>query len=1091
VVRSGVRRAAVVALFAGAFLLFGVGFSAAYGASDPVAEAGAASRSAEASRVFRIITLKHISTKQGREYLSQIGIGPASALSGSPSLLVTGKPEDVARAKVMLDVVDSPQEFAVKVMGSSLKAEILPSSEAISEKAGGVAVGTFSSPPKESGGAIVDVHNGSLVIIAQASRIERIVAAVGKLLQDKLKDGVSQRETQVEPGKEAAKPVKTTPEAAIPKIDRTEDIHPVDANAPRTRLDEVSRSREGPIKSQPPRPEEVEEPKKSVGGLYEPVVGPGVSGDLKVTLPAKLDIIQLLQLAGEYLNLNFMYDPVKIKGEVTILWTGNQKGTIKVNELYPLMESVLQFHGFAMTRNAGANMVTVTPEAEVMEKDPPLVETDDDRITEYGNVIVTRIFKLEYIDSASAQNLLTGMKLGTNVSPVGDSKVLFVTGYAYRMPRVERLLKMIDKPGIPKKIRFRQLKFTMATALAPKVKTLAEQLGAVQITVGQMSSPSGPTTSSARLPGETTADYTRRLAGERAARTTPPARISTPGAPTTTQPGVYLDADERTNRILMIGFDDELDSVEELIDTLDVEQTDLRTMKLYPIEHIDADQARKKLQELGIISSAGLSSSSSSSRLTGGSTRVGAATRTVSPAGATTAPPAPTPTATMSESEGGLLQGLAGEPTVVIIEPTNSLLVNATPEQHAQIGAILKYVDARTETGTIPYVIYPLENQKPEDLATILEKLIQETVKDKEGKVEQVIKKTDEEIVIVPDENTFSIIVYASKKNQEWIKNLIETLDKRRPQVLIDVTLVEVRRNDEFNYDLNLIEAFPDLTTGTSVIGGAVLPPGATGSGRDHYVEFATTVGEEGTGGTGFYADKHVNFLLTAMQKKGYGRVLAKPKILVNDNEKGSIGTTMTKYIEKTSSVPVVPAGGVEQQGIPTFQTAIDYTPYDAGIQLDITPHISEGQLLRLEIALTRSDFEIREGQAGPPDTTSNDITTVVTVPDGSTVILGGMIKLDQSKGGKKVPFLGDIPLVGLLFRGVGNKEDERKLYVFVKAEIIRPAETLAQGLSDLEKISQRNRLSFEKFENEFQSYKSFPGMKSKPMEPAKVLDTE
>jgi len=166
-------------------LLFSWGFSAVYGASGPAPEAPAAPPSAEASGVFRIITLKHISAKQGREYLSQIGIGPASELSGSPSLLVTGKAEDVARAKVMLDLVDSPQEFAVKVMGSSLKAEILPSSEAISEKAGGIAVGTFSTPPQDSSGAIVDVHNGSLAIIAQASRIDRVVAAVGKLLKDK------------------------------------------------------------------------------------------------------------------------------------------------------------------------------------------------------------------------------------------------------------------------------------------------------------------------------------------------------------------------------------------------------------------------------------------------------------------------------------------------------------------------------------------------------------------------------------------------------------------------------------------------------------------------------------------------------------------------------------------------------------------------------------------------------------------------------------------------------------------------------------------------------------------------------------------
>ncbi len=138
-------------------------------------------------------------------------------------------------------------------------------------------------------------------------------------------------------------------------------------------------------------------------------------------------------------------------------------------------------------------------------------------------------------------------------------------------------------------------------------------------------------------------------------------------------------------------------------------------------------------------------------------------------------------------------QGLVEEPQVVIIAATNSLLVNATAEQHIRIAMIISYVDSRALEEAIPYEIYPLENQNPKDLAEVLQKLIQETIKDKEGKIQQVVKK-QEDIEIVPDESTFSLIVYASRKNQEWIKKLIKNLDRRRPQVLIDVTLVEISR---------------------------------------------------------------------------------------------------------------------------------------------------------------------------------------------------------------------------------------------------------------------------------------------------------
>jgi general secretion pathway protein D len=114
-----------------------------------------------------------------------------------------------------------------------------------------------------------------------------------------------------------------------------------------------------------------------------------------------------------------------------------------------------------------------------------------------------------------------------------------------------------------------------------------------------------------------------------------------------------------------------------------------------------------------------------------------------------------------------------------------------------------------------------------------------------------------------------------------------------------------------------------------------------------------------------------------------------------------------------------------------------------------------------------------------------------VTVPDGSTVILGGLVKLNQNKGGTKVPILGDLPLVGGLFRSVNNEDRQSKLYVFVKAEVIRPEQGLAHGLEDLEKLSERNRLAFEQHELEFQNYQSWPGIKAKPVAPEKVLEAQ
>jgi general secretion pathway protein D len=521
----------------------------------------------------------------------------------------------------------------------------------------------------------------------------------------------------------------------------------------------------------------------------------------------------------------------------------------------------------------------------------------------------------------------------------------------------------------------------------------------------------------------------------------------------------------------MIGFENELNIVDGLIDTLDVKQQDLRTLRIYDIQHVDAQEVRSKLQELGIISGAG---AVPSARAEAAKTAASAP-----PAAPPAAPAVAPPAAPVSE-------GLVEQPQVVIIASTNSLLVNATPEQHIQIATIISYVDSETLEEAIPYEIYPLENQDPKDLAEVLQKLIQETIKDKEGKIQQIIKK-QEDIEIVPDEKTFSLIVYASRKNQEWIKKLITQLDKRRPQVLIDVTLVEITNVDAFNLDLQLVSKLPQMAASGSLT-ALPLPSGfpSVSSVSNTVKELTSNPG--GTGLQGFYADSHIQALLTAMESKAYGRVLAKPKILVNDGESGAIKTTNTTNVQVLGTVPATQYSGAVQ--------TTSYTAYTAGITLTIKPNISEGDLLLLDVKMDRTDFVAGAAANYPPNSRGSNVATVVTVPNDRTIILGGMMTLNQTKGVSKIPLLGDIPIVGVLFRsttsGTTPGTTDSKLYIFVKANILRPQEMLGKlKLPELEGISDRSKKAFEKSEDKFQSYESLPGIKPKPQYPAKVLEEE
>ncbi|HEX41860.1 MAG TPA: hypothetical protein ENN81_07335 [Phycisphaerales bacterium] len=889
-------------------------------------------------------------------------------------------------------------------------------------------------------------------------------ALIGRLLEEQADSSTA------EP---APTPPSDTP-AAPPAAGRGA-TPPPSGDAPRTRRDTSEASvpsgdwTRGAIRRQTGgtmEPNETRTSPQRVG--YGPPELPNAEDQLKITLPETMTIEQLLQLAGEYLHLDYMYEPQDVKQQVTLKLQGKLRGELQVKDLYPFLESVLKFKGLVMTRVG--NVVTVVPVAKLTTVDPSLVVEGDQ--VRYGDVVIMRVFTLKHIDTASAKTLLTTMQLGASISDIPENQTLIVTGYAYLMPRIEQLLQMIDKPGAPREFRFRQLKYTMAKALAPTIKSLAEQLGTVTVSVSVSAGETpGP-------PGETAAARRVRLAREAAARS---AAAAAGGMAAAASPdSVYLDADERTNRILMIGDETQLQIVEQLIDTLDVSQADLRTMKTYKINHIDAKEVRKLLGELGVISGAAADTSSRYGSRT--ATTAARTTGGIAPPATPGAPQPVAPSPLATSTEGGNV--LVEEPQVVVLEATNSLLVNATAEQHAQLQTIVSYIDQMADADEIPYKIYPLENQKPSDLAGVLEKLIQETIKDKEGKVEQVIKRQDEEIVIVPDENTFSLIVYASRKNQDWISALIKQLDKRRPQVLIDVTLVEISKSEDFHYDLNALSALPDMVSWSGKIAGAPKFPAAGGD-RTGFLEFSSN---KTTGASGFYGDQHINLLLSAMHTRNYGRVLAKPKILVNDNEKGMIKTTDTTYVKKVSTTPLG-TGGSAGTDTTLIQTGVSYDPYDAGITLDITPHISEGDLLRLEVALTRSDFLDTADPDKPPNTTTSDVTTIVTVPDGSTIILGGMLKMNQSKGGGGVPVLMDVPVLGGLFRNTKNSDIQKKLYVFVRAEILRPDEALAAN--DLNRISERNRAAFERAETEFQSHQDWPGIKPKPVAPAKVLEID
>lgn len=1076
----------------------------------------------------------------------------SSALDNA--VLLTGPPEALHVAKTILDIIDVRQNYAVDVLASASQARSLPTNEQIAKALDHLTIGTFASPPPRGrpGRAIIDIYNRSVLVIAPFESVEEI-HAIASLDSDAFVQ--KYLITEIEPQIQAP----STPQSNVSDLKETDlpatraDVTPrrIDPGSPTTLADTVISPRYDPNpqvllstleKERASLPKEEDSPHTN-NDTYRNDSIPNGDDILELDLPDKLNLTDLLDMVSEFVQLDYMYDPDQLENEViTLKVHGKLQGKMRVKDLYYLLEAVLKSKGLVMARQKGG-LVTLVPVEEALDVDPKLVDANKGTV-EAGNMVVTRVFALRHISTSDAANLLDNMRLSIDISPIEDTKTLIVTCYAHRLTRIEQLLDLIDRPGKPRKAHFRQLQYTLAKSLVEKVKTLSSELEIVPVPIASTRN------TSSGGPGKPNSPIRPN--------TNPRSNVG-PDVQESTERTVYLDADERTNRILMIGFDDQLATVNDLIDALDVAQQNLRSLKLFKIGYTDAFKVRTKLEELKVIgrnprtrqmpSNSGLRPNTAidavqeapieeplvvvleatNSLLAEGSleqlnqieniieyvdtaqqdprtlrlyrilhvdaqevsdkfTELGLPGHGLPADSASNSISSETPLSSGRMPTGDEGHSLIDNPKVLVLKPTNSLLIRATQEQHIEISNLIAYIDTKTDDHAIPYEIYPLENQQPGHLAEVLEKIILKTTTSVEGKIETVVRNPDEEIVIVPDDLTFSVIVYANKKNQEWVSKLIRTLDKRRPQVLIDVTLVEIRKTEEFSYALNILQSIPNLVetggqTGSFLANGENVVDKLLQSGsRKRYIDFQANSGAA----TGFYADTHINALLTAMQTKNYGRVLAKPKILVNDNEKGTIKTTDLTFVTKKSSIPVSSGGAGEQTTL--IETALDYEEYEAGITLNITPHIGEGDLLRLQIELTRSDFLPTEGDK-PPNQTSSNINTVVTVPDESTIILGGMLKLNQNKGRTKVPILGDLPIVGGLFRSVSNADNQNKLYIFVKAEIIRPEEALAAGKNDLKRISDENRAAFEDSENEFQESPNWPGRSPRVSTPRRVLE--
>lgn len=302
-------------------------------------------------------------------------------------------------------------------------------------------------------------------------------------------------------------------------------------------------------------------------------------------------------------------------------------------------------------------------------------------------------------------------------------------------------------------------------------------------------------------------------------------------------------------------------------------------------------------------------------------------------------------------------------------------------------------------------------------------------------------------VSIIADSTQNALIVKAEPQLMREIEAAIQQLDIRRQQVLIEATIIEVEGNDADQ--LGVQWAMGDLSSGVGLMsfdnigsslasiaagyltgGGAGAASKLTGSGT------SIALGDYKEGANG--SRRLYGALIQALKERTKSNLLSTPSILTMDNEEA--------YIVVGQNVPFV-TGSVSTTG----GTANPYTSIerkDVGVTLKVVPHIGEGGSVRLEVEQEVSAVAKSKGEAADLVTSKRSIKTSVLADHGQTVVLGGLISDDTAHTRQSVPFLGDIPGLGRLFRSDGKSNDKRNLLVFIHPTIVGDNE-------DMRRISQ------------------------------------
>jgi general secretion pathway protein D len=399
-------------------------------------------------------------------------------------------------------------------------------------------------------------------------------------------------------------------------------------------------------------------------------------------------------------------------------------------------------------------------------------------------------------------------------------------------------------------------------------------------------------------------------------------------------------------------------------------------------------------------------------------------------------------------------------PIIMPDDRTMQIIVKGTEDEIKEIGDLLKLLDQDiiNPTATAPIRFLKLKNAKAEEVAATLNNLYSR-IKEQlpvagaaPGAQPRAVvsgvgpAQSRDDIPTIVAEKTINalLVIGADADAYKYLQDIVELLDKRRDQVMITGTIIEMSETKAWDLAVELAA----INASRINTAGAVNPYGVTNFGKNTISIDGDKpgrvpgLGSAFTTGFTYGSQEALPFILNASQTDSEVHSIAQPSITANDNQQATISITRSVPYETTST-------GTNQVTNSNVQFK------DAPISLQIKPTINAPDrvdaekyvILEVNVNVTTLDFS-QLSAGGSPGSNARTATTVVTVPDKGVVVIGGLSGLSADRGEKKVPLLGDIPLLGNLFKSQNRNKTKSNIYIFLSPIIMtnfREAEDYAR----------------------------------------------